>query len=147
MNEISFKVEWDDRVGYAMNIYVDGQLLQNLIRRVEEPIVAARGMRPDRAGEYAGIVSLEWIQWPSRHFLGEPDPRLSWFEDGDAIILGCICGVADDRPFTAVIGVDSAVVTWTRFRLGGVPDWDLSALEPFQFDYARYVDSLRQATR
>jgi hypothetical protein len=68
---------------------------------------------------------------------------LSWFEDGDTVLLGCECGEWGCWPLTARVEIGDGVVRWTGFRQGH-RDWDLSALGPFEFELEQYMTALRR---
>jgi len=118
--------------------YVNGLALRELAREVELAPATASGERK-LAGSYAGVPRYNDILWPSRHFLGEPEP--SWFEDGDTVLLGCECGEWGCWPLTAKVEVTDALVTWSGFR-NGHRDWDLSGLGPYVFDRDQYERAL-----
>lgn len=122
----------------VVNIYVGGRRLQDMVRPVEQGFADAEGT-PDLAGSYAGMHDLA-IRWPSRHFLG--NPVLSWFGDGDTILLGCICGDPGCWPLTARVEVTEEIVTWRNFRTGH-RDWDLSTFGPLVFDRGQYERALQ----
>lgn len=145
MNSIRFQAEHDPRVGLAMSLYVDERPLQSHIRPVEDRLVIRHNLPADRAGEYAGIVDLKAVVWPSLHFYGQP--TFSWYDDGDTILLGCICGVAECRPLLAYIDVGQDIVVWHNFKLGGIPGWDLSPVGPFEFSREGYLAALRMTSR
>lgn len=114
---------------------IDGVSLVVLARRVEEPAADAEG-HPDLAGSYAPLVS-EGL--PREHFLGRP--YLSWFDDGDTVLLGCTCGDWGCWPLTAMVRVDARFVHWSHFRTGH-RDWDLGDLGPFRFERRAYERAL-----
>ena len=114
--------------------------LRELAREVEHPAALADG-QPDLAGSYDGLFADDDVRWPSRHYLGEP--ALSWFEDGDTVLLGCDCGEWGCWPLTAKVEIVGGVVRWSGFRQGH-RDWDLAALGPFEFDLGQYEEALRR---
>lgn len=122
----------------TISIRVNGRDLRDLAAEVERPYAAADG-DPGLAGSYEGL-HVWAIDGAVDHFLGEP--RASWFEDGDTVLLGCTCGEWGCWPLVADITVGGAGVTWTRFR-NGHRDWDLSALGPFEFDRVEYTRQVR----
>ena len=119
---------------------INDVLLRDLAREVERPAALADG-QPDLAGGYDGLYAGKKVRWPSRHFLGEP--ALSWFDDGDTVLLGCDCGEWGCWPLTAAVEIVSGEVRWSGFRQGH-RDWDLSALGPFEFKLAHYEDALHR---
>jgi hypothetical protein len=93
------------------------------------------------SGGYAGLDSLDGVFWPSLHFLGKP--KLSYFGDGDTVLLGCPCGLWGCWPLSARVDVTNSSVTWSGFFNGMRRSWDLGALGPFVFDRRQYEASLR----
>jgi hypothetical protein len=145
VNEVEFRVverELADEAARVVGIWVDGVSLAELARRVELPFAEADG-KPDLAGAYEGLAAGDDILWPSRHFLGEP--RLSNFDEGDTVLLGCVCGDWGCWPLVADVAVVEDSVTWSRFRNGHRHTWDLEDLGPFVFSRPEYEAALRQA--
>ena len=143
MHTVEFRIEREEfpaGVSSVVNPYVDGVRLQDLIRPVEQPFADREG-KPDLAGAYAGLPGST-IPWPTRHLLG--DPLLSWYDDGDTVLLGCECGDPGCWPLTAHVEVTDSSVTWYHFRTGH-RDWNLSDLEPLVFDRTQYERALRAA--
>ena len=122
--------------------HLGGVSLPDFLRRVEHPS-AARDGQPELAGRYAGLND-DRVCWPSRHYLGEP--VLSCFGDGDTVLLGCICGVWDCWPFTAVVTLEREAVVWSGYRHGH-RDWDYSQLWDLVFDRAQYEEAVRATAR
>lgn len=124
----------------VLEIYIDEDKLSSLAGVVERPFAEAEGS-PHIAGSYAGLP-VGWIGLGRAHFLGSPE--LSWFDDGDTVLLGCECGEWGCWPLTATVMVTPVTVTWSNFRTGH-RDWDLSGLGPFTFDRAEYESALDAA--
>ncbi|MDA1362445.1 hypothetical protein O1R50_22665 [Glycomyces luteolus] len=144
-NEVGFKVVerlLADEPARVVWIWVDGVPLEEWARRVELPFAEAEG-KPDLAGGYEGLSARMDILWPSRHFLGEP--RYSWFDDGDTVLLGCTCGDWGCWPLVADVVESEDSVSWSRFRNGHRANWDLEAVGPFIFERPQYEAALRQA--
>lgn len=118
--------------------HLQGVALTDLLRRVELPSARREGS-PDLAGSYAGPTD-DQVRWPSRHYLGEP--VLTWFGDGDTVLLGCACGEWGCWPFTAVVTVEEDVVTWSSYRTGH-RDWRYGDLWDLVFDRAQYEQAVR----
>ncbi len=118
---------------------VNGEAMPDLLRRIEAPFARAEGSR-DLAGNYAGLVADEDVRWPSRHSLEEP--ALSWFGDGDTVLLGCTCGERGCWPFTARVTVGHGTVTWSGLRTGHRA-WDYSALRDLVFAQQQYQAAVR----
>lgn len=124
----------------ALHPVVNGRLLSDLAGVVEARVAD----RADRklAGSYAALPK-DRVEWPSRHFLGQPAADLTWFESEEPILLGCPCGEAECWPLVARIDIEPGLVTWSNFR-NGHRDWDLSDLGPFCFaedDYRRALEA------
>jgi hypothetical protein len=146
VNEVEFRVVervLADEPARVVGIWVDRVPLAELARRVEVPSAKAEG-KPDLAGSYEGLSARDDILWPSRHFLGKP--RLSAFDDGDTVLLGCLRGDWGCWPLVADVAVAEDSVTWSRFRNGHRATWDLGDLGPFVFARTQYEAALRQAT-
>lgn len=146
-NEVAFKVierMLVDEPSRVVGIWVDGVALQEWARRVELPFAEADG-NPMLAGGYEGLFAADDILWPSRHFLG--DPRLSNFDDGDTVLLGCTCGDWGCWPLVADVKVTRDSVSWSRFRNGHRAAWDLKDLGPFVFKRAQYEAALQGTGR
>jgi hypothetical protein len=118
--------------------HIDGVPLTELLRRVELPS-ARREKKPDLAGSYVGLMD-DRVRWPSRHYLGKP--VLTWFGDGDTVLLGCTCGEWGCWPFTAIVTVEPDVVTWSGYR-NGHRDWDYGGLRDLVFDRTQYERAVR----
>ncbi|HEX5740253.1 MAG TPA: hypothetical protein VFY17_01720 [Pilimelia sp.] len=145
MSHIAFRVSAQELgAGAAVTIVpcVDGVPLPDLVRDAGLP-PARRRRRRGPAGRYAGLKRDE-VGWPSRHYLGEP--ALSWFGDGDTVLLGCTCGDWGCSPFTATVTVRETVVCWSRFRTRR-REWDHRKLPVLTFDRAQYERALRATRR
>ena len=99
MNTIEFRLVPGDhgRREDAVGILIDGVSLRDHARAVEQTFADGDG-HPDLAGDYAPLMLSE-INRSTSHFLGEPE--LSWFDDGDTVLLGCPCGEWGCWPLTA----------------------------------------------
>ena len=122
--------------------HLDGVPLPDLVRKAELPFARGEG-KPDLAGRYVGL-SKDQVRWPSRHYLG--NPVLSWFGDGDTVLLGCGCGDWGCWPFTAIVRVTADTVTWSGYRTGH-RDWDYRELREIAFDRFQYEEALRATAR
>jgi hypothetical protein len=141
MERIEFRtLEQELGVGVFPTIvpHLNGVPLPDLIRKVEMPSARREG-NPDLAGKYAGLVD-DAVRWPSRHYLGTP--TLSWFDDGDTVLLGCDCGDWGCWPFTAIITLTKNTVTWSGYRTGH-RDWDYRELRDITFDRGQYEQAVR----
>lgn len=142
MDRVEFRVVEEKRPARDAPVrtvvpYLNGRSLIDLAHRVEAP-AAARAGNPDLAGSYTGL-GLADIAWPSGHFSGAP--VLSWFGDGDTVLLGCTCGEWGCWPLTARVTVDEESVVWAGFRHGH-RDWDYDRLGPFRFARGQYQAAL-----
>jgi len=140
---IAFRVEEEEVADGScpvVNVYVNGTNLRDLAGVIELPFAEAEG-DSDLAGDYAGLSS-ELVRPGARHFIGHP--AVTWFGDGDTIVLGCTCGEAECWPLTARVQVGDVTVSWTDFRTGHRP-WDLSRLGPFTFNREQYEQALMAA--
>ncbi len=118
--------------------HLSGVPLPALVRKVELPAARREGS-PDLAGSYAGLVE-DTVRRPSRHYLDRP--VLSAFDDGDTVLLGCVCGASGCWPFSAYVTVDEDAVTWSGYR-HGFRDWDYRELRDFAFDRTQYEEAVR----
>lgn len=126
----------------AVNIFINGCNLVDMVREVELPFAASEG-RPHLAGKYVGLP-LEAILFPSRRLLGDREER---YDDwGDRIsVLGCGCGVVGCWPLQVVIAATEDRVTWSGFEQPHRRRWDHGALGPFVFDRNEYEAALQGA--
>jgi hypothetical protein len=78
----------------AVNVFVNGRNLVDILREVGSPFAAREG-NPDLAGSYAGLQS-EDIFLPSSHLLGEPTKYYDHDgPEGKIAVLGYVCGEPD----------------------------------------------------
>lgn len=142
MDVVDFRLEREELgVGTlpVINIFVNGEQLQDLVRSVERPYAEKEG-NPALAGSYAGLAAgRHGDAIPASHYLSEPDE--TWFGDGDTVLLGCVCGVPGCWPLTARVEVSDTTVTWRDFRTGH-RSWDLGTFGPFTFDRDAYESAL-----
>lgn len=122
--------------------YLNGASLPDLVRKAELPFARREG-NPDLAGRYAGLLGEE-VRWPGGHYLGSP--VRSWFDDGDTVLLGCVCGDWGCWPFTALVTVDEETVTWSGYRAGH-RDWDYRELRNITFSRIQYEEALQATAR
>ncbi|MFI5959730.1 hypothetical protein [Cryptosporangium sp. NPDC051539] len=145
MERIEFRIaEQELGVGVIPTVvpHLNGVPLPDLIRTVELPRARREG-QPDLAGSYAGLPQDE-VRWPSRHYLG--DPVLSWFGDGDTVLLGCGCGDWGCWPFTATVTIAQDTVVWSNYRTGHRP-WDYRDLRDFTFERRQYEHAVLATAR
>jgi len=139
MNRVAFRIV-KTASGPAIQIDVDGQSLQEWARAVELRFASAEA-NPRLAGSYEGLGPGQ-VNRDREHYLGSP--VASWFEDGDTVLLGCVCGEWGCWPLTTMVTVTDTEVIWQGFRNGHRP-WDLGALGPFRFKRTQYESSLDEA--
>lgn len=140
MDRLAFdvvQVQFGRRANKALGILINGERLEDLARVVEMPHAVAEST-PKLAGDYAPLA-LSDINSDRNHFLGHP--VVTWFEDGDTVLLGCPCGEWGCWPLTVRVDVNESSVRWHTFR-NGHREWDLSALGPFVFDRLEYEAAL-----
>ncbi|EFC79883.1 hypothetical protein [Parafrankia sp. EUN1f] len=143
MDTVEFRLETERfPIGETLAVrpYVNGVDLRELVRAVELPYAEGD---PDSAGSYAGLRD-PGVRWPSRHFLGERS--VTWFGDGDTVLLGCICGDAGCWPLTARVDIADDAVIWRDFR-NSHHRWNLDGLGPFRFNLLAYETALRQTMK
>lgn len=145
MEYIEFRIlEQELGVGVFPTVvpHLDGVPLPDLIREIELPSARREG-NSDLAGKYAGLLENS-VRWPSRHYLG--DPVLSWFGDGDTVLLGCDCGDWGCWPFTALVTVTKDTVLWSGYRTGH-RDWDYRDLPDITIKRRQYEQAVRATAR
>jgi hypothetical protein len=127
----------------VVQLFCNGQLYlcPTWYARLSCPSRAARETRP--RGQLRGLLKDE-VRWPRRHYLG--DSALSWFGDGDTVLLGCRCGDWGCRPFTAIVTVAEHTMSWSGYRTGH-RDWDYRQLREVTFDRIQYEEALRATAR
>ena len=145
MEHIEFRIVTEELgVGVFPTLvpHLNGVPLPDLVGKAELPFARREG-NPDLAGSYAGLLE-DGVRWPSGHYLG--DPALSWFGDGDTVLLGCNCGDWGCWPFTAMVIVAEDTVNWSGYRTGH-RDWDYRELRDVTFDRRQYEQALRATAR
>jgi hypothetical protein len=140
MDRIAFKLTQAESnpAAETVLIIVNGEPLESLARVVEMPYAKAEGQL-NLAGDYAPLTLFD-ISADVNHFLTKP--VATWFEDGDAVLMGCPCGEWGCWPLSVKIEVNEATVVWSQFR-NGHRDWDLSSLGPFTFERTEYEVALQ----
>jgi hypothetical protein len=141
--EIGERTDPADGLVDAVDIFVNGRNLVDIVREVELPISAREG-KPDRAGRYAGLPPGENLL-PSPRLLGEPTTYYDHdSSEGKVAALGCECGEVGCWPFQVKIALRDDVVTWSDFEQPHRRAWRYDALRPFVFDRAQYLSALNQ---
>lgn len=149
--KISSRLDIFDELADEVDIFVNGENLRDLARRVESPFATEEG-DPRRAGGYAGLPP-EAVFAPSERLLGKPSAPYD--DDEEKVsLLGCGCGVVGCWPLMARISLEGEVVKWSGFeqphRSGEalfftdqrVVVWRYGGLGPFMFERRRYLAEL-----
>jgi hypothetical protein len=128
-----------DGSSVTVNIRIDGQLLADIIKRVELPMATAEG-HPDIAG---GYTSIPLPDDPERYYMGQHEQ--CWGHNGrKSLLLDCDCGCPGCWPLLCSIAAQGGVVTWSEFEqphrglTPGSRHWDYSGFEGFVFDESQY---------
>ena len=125
----------------AVEIFVNGRNLVEIVREAERPFRAREG-RPYRASGYVGL-SPEEIFLPSRRLLGEPTTLYDHDSaDGKIAVLGCGCGEVGCWPFRVRIKLREDVVIWDGFEQPHRPAWRYDEMRPLVFDRRQYFSAL-----
>ena len=101
-----------------MEVWIDGRDLRELVRPLESPHAATRGL-PELAASYGGMCPDEW---------GDPMKD----ESGRVAVLGCECGETGCWPLFARITRTAETVVWNDFD-GPVTGAAYERLGPFTF--------------
>ncbi len=147
MSVVEFRVV-STELGYldhpvpALVPFIDGVSLIERARAAEQRPARESG-EPDLAGSYAGLLEVDVVAWPARHYLGEepPVPGVD-ASGGGTVLLGCTCGHTGCWPLFARVDVEDDTVVWHTFRTGW-RDRDLGRLGPFTFDRVQFETALR----
>ncbi len=115
--EIGKREDPADGIVDAVNVFVNGRNLVDILRGVELPFAAREG-KPDLAGNYVGLPPEE-VFLLSPRLLGEP---------------GC-------WPFRVEITLRDDVVIWSGFEQGHRA-WHYDKIQPLVFDRAQYLSAL-----
>ena len=130
-------------------IFVNGRELAGAV----VPVPGAH--RSGRVPSSFGPPPAAWVLPPSRHWLGDPDPRLA--KDGWSVLYTCSCGDWECGALMARIDAGERVVTWsgflTPYELGLLAEDPGTAPEalggarrglgPFRFDREAYEAAVR----
>lgn len=129
----------------AVNVFVNGRNLVDVLREVELPFATREG-KPDLAGSYVGLPPEEVIL-PSPRLLGEPTTYYDHDStEGKIAVLGCICGDPGCWPFRVRIALRDDVVIWSGFEQPH-RSWRYEEMRPFLFDRAQYLSALSPSSR
>lgn len=112
--------DWD-----AVNIFIDGIDLRDMIKTIESPFAKAEG-HPDIAGGYCGLSPQEWMDLPEQE------------DDGRSAIMGCQCGYVGCWPLRVRITFFEDTVIWSDFEQPHRPEWKYDRLGPFVFSRKQY---------
>jgi hypothetical protein len=125
----------------GVGVWVDGQCLIDLVRRLESPWWQAVGS-PHPDGQYVWVPARVALL-PNRHLLGEP--AVPWCGEYSPVVV-CNCGEYACRAYAVRVEATSARVTWAwaefppeEARLG-------SQLPPFTFDRGQYEAELARVS-
>jgi hypothetical protein len=99
----------------AVDIFVNGRNLVDILREVELPFRAREGS-PERVNDYAGLPPGE-IFLPSPRLLGEPTTYYDHdSSEGKIAVLGRGCGEVGCWPFRVKTISQDDVVIWSGFE-------------------------------
>ena len=114
----------------VVGVFIDETNLVELARIAELPHARADG-HPETAGNYDGMLPLDWVTLP------EQDDA-----DGRAAVLGCTCGEVGCWPLRVRIVETPQRVRWSDFQQPHRPNWSHEGLGPFVFDRTQYDDEV-----
>ena len=143
MDSIAFTIPKEKDA--SVHIIINGRDLIETLRDIELPF-ATREDHPRIAGTYSGLPAHR-VFFPSRHFLGEPEPIYSDGE-GRTYVLECECGEPGCWPFAVRIELQERDVIWRDFKQehrgphAKAGEWRYDALPSFRFDRANYEQAL-----
>lgn len=139
--EIGERVDPSEGAVDAVDIFVNGRNLVEIVREAERPFRAREG-RPDRVSDYVGL-SPEETFLTSPRLLGEPTTFYDHDSaEGKIAVLGCGCGDVGCWPFRVRIKPQEDVVIWDGFEQPHRPAWRYDDLRPFVFDRSQYFSVL-----
>ena len=138
--EIGKREDPSDGVVDAVNIFVNGRNLVDIVREVELTFRAREG-RPHLAGRYVGLPPQD-IFLPSPRLLGEPATFYDHDYPGKIAVLGCGCGDVGCWPMLVEISLRDDVEVWSGFEQPHRSAWRYDEIGPFVFDRARYLSAL-----
>ncbi|HKY53556.1 MAG TPA: hypothetical protein VJM08_04580 [Anaerolineales bacterium] len=127
----------------AVNIYINGENLIDLVGRIERITLASTNLSDSTEPSYVGL-NVEWRLNLREEFLGNTQQPF-------CVLLTCTCYEDECNSIIARIHMDSKTVTWSEFtsrlygeesRLWGGTPIDYSGLGPFVFDRKQYMDAL-----
>lgn len=131
-----------------IEIWIDGEYLVDMVRRVELPFAEAEG-HSGIAGGYTALPACVYAP-PSRHFWGEAE---SSRRDGKVELLTCqACGEIGCWPLLARIEAGPSQVVWSGFEQphrrgrGTIPAWRYDGFGPFVFSRKQYEEALQAMT-
>jgi hypothetical protein len=127
----------------GVGIWIDGESLRDLIRRIEGPWWAERSV-PQPECQYVWVPARNALL-PSRHLLGEPeDPWCSEF----SVVLVCNCGESACRSIAVRVEVLEDRVTWIDWREFPPDESRFTGLLcPLVFDRKEYLDELGRVSK
>ena len=131
----------------GVHVIINGRDLIEILRDIELPFATREG-HPRIAGAYSGLPAHR-VFFPSRHFLGEPEPIYSDSE-GRTFVLECECGEPGCWPLAVRIELREREVIWSDFRQphrrshSKAGEWRYDALSSFTFDRQLYERALSE---
>jgi hypothetical protein len=141
--EIGEREDPADGIVDAVNVFVNGRNLVDILREVELPFVAREG-NLQLAGSYVGLRPEE-VFLPSHRLLGEPTTCYDYDSlEGKTAVLGCVCGEPGCWPFRVKITSREDVVIWSGFEQPHRRTWRYDELQPFVFDRTQYLSALNR---
>ena len=146
MDSIAFILANDKDTG--VHIIINGRDLIKIIRNIELPFATREGS-PQIAGAYS-YLAAQRVFFPSRHFLGEPEPIYADCE-GRTYVMECECGEPGCWPLAVRIELRDQKVVWSDFRQehrgpnSKAGEWRYDALPSFTFDRVSYEQALSRS--
>lgn len=144
MDKLEFKIEQkesDDRKIPAVNIFINGKNLIEMLKEYELPFATKEGS-PDIAGGYAGMYPKDFLYW----YL-----TAAWLGDGVHSILTCAgCGEVGCWPMMVTVTEDNDKVKWSNFHQphrgpeSKASFWDFSNFPSFEFSKENYQTELNK---
>jgi hypothetical protein len=129
----------------GVQIIINGRNFIEILHDIELPSATREG-HDHIAGAYSGLPAHR-VFFPSRHFLGEPEPIYSDGE-GRTFVLECECGEPGCWPLAVRIEVREREVVWSDFQQphrsshSKAGEWRYDAIPSFTFDRQLYEQAL-----
>jgi hypothetical protein len=148
VDSIAFTVPKGKDTG--VDIIINGREFIEILRDIELSFATREG-HPRIAGAYSSLPAHR-VFFPSRHFLGEPEPSYS-DGAGRTYVLECECGEPGCWPLAVRIEVREREVVWSDFQQphrgpqSKAGEWRYDALLSFTFDRQLYEQALSAQKR